>query len=99
MSGCLLLLVSYKHPRHGGSDMLPLHRSGGGRVVDKGECLYRIKPILQETEPMTDIEKRQCPACHGNGYVRDADGERTFYRDCEVCDSQGEIPRKEPSDD
>ena len=48
---------------------------------------------------MTDIEKRQCPACHGNGYVRDADGERTFYRDCEVCDSQGEIPRKEPSDD
>jgi len=48
---------------------------------------------------MTDTEKWQCPACHGNGFVKDADGERSYYRDCEVCDSQGEIPKKEPSDD
>ena len=48
---------------------------------------------------MTDTEKWQCPACHGNGFVKDADGEHSYYRDCEVCDSQGEIPKKEPSDD
>jgi len=49
---------------------------------------------------MTD--KKICDACHGNGYVPDADGpadEGKGYRDCEVCDSQGEIPEKEPSDD
>ena len=46
---------------------------------------------------MTD--KKICDACHGNGYVPDADGEGTFYRDCEVCDSQGEIPAKGTSDD
>jgi DnaJ-class molecular chaperone len=32
-----------------------------------------------------------CPACSGNGYVPDSDGEQTGYRDCEVCDSQGEV--------
>jgi len=32
-----------------------------------------------------------CPTCHGNGYVRQADGE---IAQCDTCDSQGEI--KEP---
>ena len=39
-----------------------------------------------------------CPACHGNGYVPDGDGERNYYRDCEVCDSQGDIPKEETTD-
>jgi len=29
-----------------------------------------------------------CPTCHGNGYVRRADGE---IAQCGTCDSQGEI--------
>jgi len=29
-----------------------------------------------------------CPTCHGNGYVRQADGE---IAQCGTCDSQGEI--------
>ena len=29
-----------------------------------------------------------CPTCHGNGYVRQADGE---IAQCDTCDSQGEI--------
>lgn len=34
-----------------------------------------------------------CPECHGNGYVRDADygSQQRVYRDCEKCDSQGEL--------
>jgi len=36
-----------------------------------------------------------CPACGGNGYVPDSDGEHTGYRDCEVCDSQGTVPEKD----
>ena len=46
------------------------------------------------------IYMKTCPACGGNGYVPDSDGEQTGYRDCEVCDSQGCIPGdKDPSDD
>ena len=50
---------------------------------------------------MTDSElcllgtrgKPICPECHGNGYVPDADYEsrQPVYRDCEKCDSQGEL--------
>ena len=29
-----------------------------------------------------------CKTCHGNGYVRQADGE---IAQCETCDSRGEI--------
>ena len=36
-----------------------------------------------------------CPACGGNGYVPDSDGEQTGDRDCEVCDSQGTVPEKD----
>ena len=43
-----------------------------------------------------------CPECHGNGYVPDADYEsrQPVYRDCETCDSQGELSLadKETSD-
>jgi len=44
---------------------------------------------------------KTCPACEGYGYVADgdADKEKAIYRDCEVCDTQGKIPKEEATDD
>ena len=43
-------------------------------------------------------DKKVCPACCGNGYVPDGDGESNYYRDCDMCDSQGEIQSERTTD-
>jgi DnaJ-class molecular chaperone len=37
------------------------------------------------------MKKEICLECDGNGYVADSDGEQRVYRDCDRCDSEGEI--------
>ena len=65
-----------------------------------------LKPIRNCWRPSDENLKRSramkkeiCPECHGNGYVGDLDGEQRVYRDCHVCDSQGEIPENEMGDE
>jgi hypothetical protein len=38
-------------------------------------------------KPSSSSEKQVCPACRGNGFVRDEEG----VGDCMVCDSEGEV--------
>ena len=38
-------------------------------------------------KPSSSSEKQVCPACRGNGFVRDEEG----VGDCMVCDSTGEV--------
>ena len=45
------------------------------------------------------MKKEICPECHGNGYVGDLEDKQLVNRDCLVCDSQGEIPENEMSDE
>ena len=45
------------------------------------------------------MTKKICPKCHGNGYVREEGDPATgqvAYRDCEYCESQGEVQKPEP---
>ena len=47
------------------------------------------------------MKKKICPECDGNGYVRaeaDPVSGQVGYRDCEECESQGEVLVAEGSD-
>ena len=42
----------------------------------------------------TNLNKRVCPACDGNGYrkiMKDASSKISVEIDCEACNNQGEI--------
>ena len=46
----------------------------------------------------TNLNKRVCPACKGNGYrkiMKDATSKLGVEIDCEACDIQGEIKNDE----
>ena len=46
----------------------------------------------------TNLNKRVCPACNGNGYrkiMKDASSKISVEIDCEACDNQGEIKNDE----
>ena len=50
----------------------------------KDGCAHRTEVELKE--------KVICPDCHGNGYVRNEDGDAI---DCITCDSYGELTEEE----
>ena len=64
------------------------------RLLLKGLLLfghdYSILPPTRNRE--ITMTKKICPTCHGNGYLRHDDNALCpEHRDCDTCDSQGEV--------
>jgi len=61
------------------------------RGVEYGLVCGLVARVHRKIGLLVGGQGMTCPTCHGNGYVRQADGE---IAQCDTCDSQGEI--KEP---
>ncbi len=56
-----------------------------------GTALSNAGDRSTQTRIGAEMKKEICLECDGNGYVADSDGEQRVYRDCDRCDSEGEV--------